>query len=47
VFGMNTPNTAYTGPFFAFGWRDHHFIAQLDEAQVDAGIELTPRHLPP
>ena len=29
---MNTPNTVYTGPFFAFDWRDYHFFAQLDEA---------------
>jgi hypothetical protein len=41
AFGMNTPNTVYTGPFFAFDWRDYNYFAQLDEAQVDAGIELT------
>jgi hypothetical protein len=41
AFGMNTPNTVYTGPFFAFDWRDYSYFAQLDEAQVDAGIELT------
>ena len=41
AFGKITPNTVYTGPFFAFDWRGFHFFAQLDEAQVDAGIELT------
>jgi hypothetical protein len=41
AFGMNTPNTVYTSPFFAYDWRDYHFFAQMDEAQVDAGIELT------
>ena len=41
AFGMNTPNTVYTGPFLAFDWRDYSYFAQLDEAQVDAGIELT------
>jgi hypothetical protein len=50
AFGMNTPNTVSTGPFFAFDWRDYHYFAQFDEAQVDAGTELTldicrpPRH---
>lgn len=39
--GSNTPNTVYTGPFFAYDWRDYSYFAQLDEAQVDAGIELT------
>lgn len=41
AFGMNTPNTLYTGPFFAFDCRDFHFFAQMGEAQVDAGIEMT------
>jgi len=41
AFGMNTPNTRYTGPFFTSDWRGHSHFAQLDEAQVDAGIELT------
>ncbi|HJQ38511.1 MAG TPA: N-acetylmuramoyl-L-alanine amidase [Thermoanaerobaculia bacterium] len=41
AFGMNTPNTLYTGPFFHYGWRGHSYFAQLDEAQVDAGIQLT------
>ncbi|PYQ25508.1 MAG: hypothetical protein DMF56_27225 [Acidobacteria bacterium] len=41
AFGMNTPDTRYTGPFLTYDWRGHHYFAQLDEAQVDAGIELT------
>jgi len=41
AFGMNTPNTIYTGQYFAAEWRGHGFFAELDEAQVDAGIELT------
>ncbi|MGZ5442316.1 MAG: N-acetylmuramoyl-L-alanine amidase [Thermoanaerobaculia bacterium] len=41
AFGYQTPNTAYTGASFAHKWRDHDHFAQLDEAQVDAGIGLT------
>ena len=41
AFGMNTPNTAYHGQFFTYDWRGSSCFAQLDEAQVDAGIELT------
>ena len=41
AFGYQTPNTVYTGPFFAKAWRGARYFAQLDEAQVDAGIELT------
>jgi len=41
AFGMTTPNTVYTGPFLTYDWRGHSHFAQLDEAQVDAGIELT------
>jgi hypothetical protein len=41
AFGAITPNTVYTGPFLALDWRGHKFFAQLDEAQVNAGIELT------
>jgi len=41
AFGMNTPNTIYTGPFLMHDWRGSRFFAQLDEIQVDAGIELT------
>jgi hypothetical protein len=41
AFGMNTPNTIYTGHHFAAEWRDGNYFAELDEAQVDAGIELT------
>lgn len=38
---MHTPTTVYTGPFLTHQWRGYHHFAQLDEAQVDAGIELT------
>ena len=38
---MNTPNTVYNGPFIAHDWRGFSYFAQLDEAQVDAGIALT------
>ena len=41
AFGMNTPNTVYDGPILATPWRGRFYYAQLDEAQVDAGIELT------
>lgn len=41
AFGMNTPNTIYTGHHFTAEWREETFFAELDEAQVDAGIELT------
>ena len=34
AFGMNTPNTIYTGPFFAYDWRDFQFFAQMDEART-------------
>ena len=41
AFGYQTPNTVYTGRFFAQEWRGSSHFAQLDEAQVDAGLELT------
>jgi hypothetical protein len=41
AFGMNTPNTVYTGLHFAAEWRERNYFAELDEAQIDAGIELT------
>lgn len=41
AFGMNTPNTIHTGLFLNSDWRGVSYFAQLDEAQVDAGIELT------
>jgi len=41
AFGMNTPNTIYTGPFINYDWRGFSYFAQPDEAQVDAGIALT------
>ena len=41
AFGMNTPNTVYTGPFLNYDWRGYSYFAQLDEVQVNAGIELT------
>jgi hypothetical protein len=41
AFGINTPATVYTGPHFAYDWRDRHHFAEHDEAQIDAAIELT------
>ena len=41
AFGMNTPDTVFNGIHFAGDWRGAHFFAEMDEAQVDAGIELT------
>jgi N-acetylmuramoyl-L-alanine amidase len=41
AFGMNTPETIYRGLHFTSDWRGERFFAELDEAQVDAGIELT------
>ena len=41
AFGIHTPNTVYTGPYLMEDWRGFQHHAQLDEAQVDAGIELT------
>ncbi len=41
AFGMNTPETVYTGLHFTAEWRGEQYFAELDEAQVDAGIELT------
>ena len=41
AFGFQTADTVYTGPFLMYDWRQSSYFAQLDEAQVDAGIELT------
>lgn len=41
AFGLTTPNTAYTGRAFTGNWRGGEHWAELDETQVDAGIELT------
>lgn len=41
AFGIHTPDTLYTGFHFAAEWRERSFFAELDEAQVDAAIELT------
>jgi len=41
AFGFNTPGTIYTGFHFAADWREHSHFAELDEAQVDAALELT------
>jgi len=35
------PNTQYTGPTLNHPWRAHDWWARLDEAQVDAAIQLT------
>ena len=41
AFGINTPSTVYTGPHFAYEWRERSYFAEPDEAQIDAAIELT------
>lgn len=41
AFGIHTPNTVYTGRYFAYEWRGRHYFAEPDEAQIDAAIELT------
>ena len=41
AFGMNTPETVYRGLHFTSDWRGERYFAELDEQQVDAGIELT------
>ena len=39
--GKITPNTRYVGEHFVENWRGGKYWAKLDEAQVDACIELT------
>ena len=41
AFGLHTPHTVYTGPYFPYEWRERSYFAEPDEAQIDAGIELT------
>ena len=41
AFGNITPNTKYVGEHFVQEWRDGEYWAKMDEAQVDACIELT------
>lgn len=41
AFDKVTPNTEYKGKYFMRNWRGHEYFASLDEAQVDACIELT------
>lgn len=41
AFGRLTPNTQYVGSHFVQNWRGGEYWASLDEAQVDACIELT------
>ncbi len=41
AFGVNTPNTVYTGPVLDRDWRGFQHFAGLDEVQVDAAIALT------
>ena len=41
AFGRITPNTRYVGEHFVENWRGGKYWASLDEAQVDACIELT------
>jgi hypothetical protein len=30
----------FTGPHFAFDWRDRNYFAEPDDVQIDVGIEL-------
>lgn len=41
AFGLRSPNSIYKGEAFACKWRGYEYFAALDEAQIDAGIELT------
>ena len=41
AFGVVKPNTRYIGPSFERTWREGKYWAGLEEAQVDATIELT------
>lgn len=41
AFGNITPNTKYIGKHFVKSWRGGEYWASMDEAQVDACIELT------
>jgi hypothetical protein len=41
AFGMNTPDTRYRGLHFTTEWRGFRYFAEMDEAQVSAGLELT------
>lgn len=41
AFDRISKNTEYTGPVLKRTWRSHDWWAKLDEAQVDAAIELT------
>ena len=41
AFDVVSTNTKYTGKNFVLPWRNGRFWAKLDEAQVDATIELT------
>lgn len=41
AFGLQHPETVYTGPFLTYDWREAAYFAQPDEAQIDAAIELT------
>lgn len=41
AFDYNTPNTVYVGRYVSQDWREYHYFADFDEAQIDATIELT------
>ena len=41
AFGNIAPDTIYRGCSFTSEWRGETHFAEMDEAQVDAGIELT------
>jgi hypothetical protein len=40
-FGINNSTNQYFGPVFEKSWRGYKHWAKLDEAQIDAAIELT------
>ncbi len=41
AFGFHTPDTVYTGYHVNAEWRNQSYFAELEEAQVDAALELT------
>lgn len=41
AFGALSPTTVYTGKVLSSPWRGYQHFAEADEAQIDAGIELT------
>jgi hypothetical protein len=46
AFGMSTPNTVYTGPFFAFDWRPQ-LLRAAGRGAGGRGDRADARYLPP